>query len=345
MTHAKHALSSVSLFVSLSVIGLSAAHADTVWLTNGDKVTGKITLLSDGKLYVTTDYADTLTISWDKVKTFQSDKGMVIQGQRYEQGVLYPAIKPGENRAVVASPNVGEGERSLPLTDIKTMVTPKSLVQDFAWKGNVDVSLIHENSSSDQTDNHSATLSTKMTHGTWRHNLDASYNMYKSDDSTSTKNAAGEYALDKFLDENWYWQTRYKYKYDWVEDIKITRSIGTGPGYQFWDNDLGAFSLTTLVGSRQYMYQTGAKDSFYTGGLKWDYTRYLFGKNTQLFTDGEIGRSFDDASPIYLTANAGVRLKLTNWSSLSLKLTREYTESRDGNTDDTIYNLGVGVNW
>ncbi|WKV50728.1 hypothetical protein PL145_23530 [Dickeya fangzhongdai] len=55
MTHSKHALSSLSLFIALSATGISTSHADTVWLTNGDKISGQITLLDGGKLIIKTD--------------------------------------------------------------------------------------------------------------------------------------------------------------------------------------------------------------------------------------------------------------------------------------------------
>ncbi|WP_226067722.1 DUF481 domain-containing protein [Dickeya zeae] len=351
MTYSKHALSPLGLFIALSAAGISTSYADTVWLTNGDKISGQITLLDSGKLFIKTDYADTLSVTWDKVKTFQTDHGMVIQGQRYEKGVLYPSIKASDSsRAIVAQPasvdgqQVSAGQETLPLSDINSMVVPHRWVEDFSWKGNIDVSLAHKKSST-ETDNRDATLSTRLRHGTWRHNLDASYHMTKEDNVESTKNADGEYALDKFIDEHWFWQGRYEYKRDWIENIKINRSVGTGPGYQFWDNDLGAFSITTLVNSQTFTYQNNTEDNFYSGGLKWSYDRFLFSKRTELFSDGEVGRSFDSTTPLYFKAGAGLRFKVTDWSSVSMKVSRNRTESVQGNINDTLYSLGLGVGW
>ncbi|MBN3068071.1 DUF481 domain-containing protein [Pectobacterium brasiliense] len=346
MTLSKHALSSLSLVIALSA-GITQSRADTIWLTNGDQLTGKITLLDGGKLFINTDYAGSISVAWDKVKTFESDHGLVIQGERYEKGVLYPAVKAGENRAVVASPslaNEAAGPQTLPLSEITSIVAQKPLVTDFAWKGNIDAGMSHKKSST-ETDNYDVTLNTKARHDTWRHNLDASYHLAKEDKVESTKNAAGEYALDKFVDENWFWQGRYQYKRDWIESIKINRSFGLGPGYQFWDNDLGAFSLTSLVNSQTFVYRDQGEDNFYSGGIKWAYNRYLFSKSVEAFTNGELGRSFDGTAPIYLKADAGLRFKLTDWSSMSMKVSRTRIESNQGNVDDTLYTMGVGVGW
>lgn len=331
----------------LSAVGMPQSHADTVWLTNGDQLTGKITLLDGGKLFITTGYAGTVSVSWDQVKTFAADHSLVIQGQRHEKGVVYPQIKAGETRSIIATPAAAGGQQTLALSDITSIVTVKPLVTDFSWKGNIDAGMSHKKSST-ETENYDASLNTKMRHGTWRHNVDASYHQAKEDDVESTKNASGEYALDKFLDEQWYWQGRYQYKRDWIEDIKINRTFGMGPGYQFWDNDLGAFSLTLLVNSQTFIYQNdaeGEEDNFYSAGLKWAYNRYLYSKTIEAFTNGELGRSFDGSSPLYLKAEGGLRFKLTDWSSMNMKVVRTRIESTQGNINDTLYTLGLGVAW
>ncbi|MFC3395482.1 DUF481 domain-containing protein [Brenneria rubrifaciens] len=347
MTLSKYAISSLSLVIAYACTSISQSRADTVWLTNGDQLSGKITLLDSGKLFLTTDYAGTLSVSWDKVKTFETDHGLVIQGERYQDGVLYPKIKAGENRAIVALPSLANdesGPQTLKLSEITSIVAQKPLVEDFVWKGNIDAGMSHKKSST-ETDNYDASLDTQARHGTWRHNVDVNYHLAKENNVQSTKNASGEYALDKFVDENWFWQARYRYKRDWIESIKINRSFGLGPGYQFWDNDLGAFSLTTLLSTQTYVYRDEGKDDFYSGGVKWDYNRYLYSKSIEAFTNGELGRSFDATAPLYLKAEAGLRFKLTDWSSMSMKVSRTRVESDQGDVDDTLYTMGVGVGW
>lgn len=68
------------------------------------------------------------------------------------------------------------------------------------------------------------------------------------------------------------------------------RTLGTGPGYQFWDDELGSFSLATLANRSDYRYSNGEQHRFYAMSVKWDYNRYLIGKTVELFTVGEVGR-------------------------------------------------------
>ncbi|KAA9001963.1 DUF481 domain-containing protein [Affinibrenneria salicis] len=343
MRLSKQALSSLSIVITLGCLSAVPAQADTIWLTNGDQLTGKITLLDGGKLFIDTDYAGSVSVAWDKVKTFEAQNGLIIQGERYHDGVLYPSIKAGDNRHILVKQTGGD-EQTLPLSNITTLVAPKPLVLDFAWKGNIDAGLSHKKSST-TTDNYDVTLSTSARHGTWRHNVDASYHKAEEDKVESTKKIGGEYALDKFVDEHFFLQGRYQYKRDWLENIKINRSLGFGPGYQFWDNDLGAFSLTALINSQTFVYQDDGRDDFYSGTLKWSWNRYLYSKTIEAFTSGEIGRSFDATTEMDLSADMGLRFKLTDWSSMSMKVTRTRTLSAQGNTNDTLYTMGVGVGW
>ncbi|HLT05770.1 MAG TPA: DUF481 domain-containing protein, partial [Pseudomonas sp.] len=46
--------------------------ADTVWLKNGDRLTGTIKAFDGGKLVLQTPYCGELSISWSSVATLES---------------------------------------------------------------------------------------------------------------------------------------------------------------------------------------------------------------------------------------------------------------------------------
>ena len=53
--------------------------ADEVYLVNGDRITGKVTTLADGKLTVESDLAGKLTIDLNNVTTFKTNEPVEIQ--------------------------------------------------------------------------------------------------------------------------------------------------------------------------------------------------------------------------------------------------------------------------
>ena len=173
-------------------------------------------------------------------------------------------------------------------------------------------------------------------------NLSASGSGISADQAEQLR---AEYALDRFITEKWFWQGRLEYKRDRIEEVERQRTLGTGPGYQFWDNELGALSVATLVNRRDYRYSNGEQDRFYAMSVKWDYNRYLIGKTVELFSVGEVGRPLSGAADYSLDAEVGLRYKVTDWASLNMKAEKDMVSGAEGDLDETRYTLGFGVGW
>ena len=168
------------------------------------------------------------------------------------------------------------------------------------------------------------------------------YNREKKNGQVSTDNYSGQYALDRFIDDHWFWQGQVAYKRDMIEDLAKKRTVGTGPGYQFWDNELGAFSIATLVNRNDYEFADGEKEHFYSSSFKWDYNRYLLAKQFELFTNGEVSKPLQSGLDYELQTEAGIRYKLTSWASLSMKAEWDKFSGNDGNVNQRRYTFGLG---
>src|SRR5687767_2335063 len=70
----------VRLFLTLG-IGASLAAADTVVLTNGDRLTGDIQKLEKEKLFLKTAYAGSIGIDWKMVDKLESSRTYKIETQ------------------------------------------------------------------------------------------------------------------------------------------------------------------------------------------------------------------------------------------------------------------------
>jgi hypothetical protein len=219
------------------------------------------------------------------------------------------------------------------------------VIEDLVWKGNVDLALDYKRADKD-TNDYDIDFKTSARHGQWRHTGKGEYNREFQDDVTTTDNWALEYDLDRFITEHWFWQGRLTYKRDKVEDLARQRTVGTGPGYQFWDDELGAFSLGSLVNRTDYEYADGGKDNFYSLAMKWNYNRYLVGKTVEFFTNGELGKPLDGPADYSLDAEMGLRYKVTEWASLNLKAERDVISGdSDSSLSKTRYTAGFGVAW
>src|SRR5690606_17493657 len=111
------------------------------------------------------------------------------------------------------------------------------------------------------------------------------------------------------------------------------------------DNELGAFSLASLVNRSDYKYDTGEREHFYSLAMKWDYNRYLWGKSVELISNGEIGRALSGVADYSLDAELGLRYKVTDWASLNMKAEKDLVSGAEGDLDETRYTIGFGIGW
>ncbi|WP_339492807.1 DUF481 domain-containing protein [Pseudomonas sp. EA_15y_Pfl2_R67] len=316
--------------------------ADTVWLKNGDKLSGKITVFDGGKLLVQTDYAGSIPIDWKQVKTLESDQQLLVKQDAYT-GEKAKALQAAEDGKVTLAN--GDGPKTVELASIQQILKPKPVVEDLVWKGNIDAALDYQRAEND-IDDYDIDVKTSARHGRWRHTAEGEYNRKFQDDVVSADNWRLEYSLDRFLTDKWFWQGRLNYKRDKVEDLARQRVVGTGPGYQFWDDELGAFSLGSLLNRTDYEYRDGGKDNFYSVAMKWDYNRYLIGKRVEFFTNGEVGKPLSGVAEYAYDAEMGLRYKVTDWASLNLKAEKDVIEgTEDSDLSKTRYTAGFGVTW
>lgn len=319
----------------------TAAFADTVWLKNGDRLTGTIRVFDGGKLVLQTDYGGTIPLDWKKVATLESDRELLIKQGDFAGERAKSLHRAEDGKVILAN---GEAPKEVELASIEQIMKPKPLVEDLTWTGNVDLSLDYKRAEKD-TDDYEVDFKTKARHGRWRHNASGEFNREFTDDEKTTDNWETEYALDRFITDKFFWQGRGEYKRDKIEDLERQRTLGTGPGYQFWDDELGAFSLAGLVNRSDYQFANGEEENFYAISMKWDYNRYLVGKTVELFTSGEVGRPLDNTADYALDAEAGLRYKLTDWASLNVKAEKDQVSGAKESLDETRYTVGFGVGW
>lgn len=315
--------------------------ADTVWLKNGDKLSGTILLLSGGKLMLQTEYAGSVTLDVQKIATLESDQALLVKQNDFV-GEHAKSLKPaGQGQVELVN---GETPKVVDLASISQMLPPKPLVQDLVWSGNLDFSADYKRAEN-HIEDYDIDLDTEARHGAWRHGIVVEYDHETKNDERKSDRVELGYDLDRFLTERFFWQGQLKYSHDRIEELKIQRTLGTGPGYQFWDDALGAFSLAGLFNRNDFVFADGSTEHFNSAAMEWDYRRYLSGKTLELYTQGELGAPFISEIDYVIDAEAGLRYKLNSWAALSLKAEWDKVSSEYGDTNERRYMIGLGVGW
>ena len=122
-----------SLLLMLLILPLPV-QAATVWLSNGDRLSGDIIALDGGKLAVKTRYAGQVLIDWKDIDTLSSEAPLLIRRDGLDSEYSQQLAAAGTGMVRV----VGDDTQTVPLASITRLVPPRPLFKDRVWQGNLD---------------------------------------------------------------------------------------------------------------------------------------------------------------------------------------------------------------
>ena len=328
----------VLLVLLLPLLALSA-RADTVWLSNGDRLSGEILLLEGGKLALRTQYAGRVLIDWKDIDTLSADKPLMLRrhGLDSEQS---ERLKPAGQGMVRL---VNGHEQVVALAEISRLVPPRPLLRDRVWEGNLDAKLDMERNE-DRTDEWKLKGNTRIEHGRWRHVVRGELEHETENGEKTEDNWELEYDLDRFFTDHWFWRSGYEHHEDQFEDVNRQRILGTGPGYRFWDNELGRFDLISQF-NRVRLDAPYRDLSFDSWSLEWDYKRLLWGSRLEFYTTAEVQIPQIAEIDYVFDGEAGLRYHVNDWARLSLLYELNQLRGVGTTISDRHYLIGFGVGW
>ena len=322
------------------LLGLALpAWADTVWLNNGDRLTGQIVLLDGGKLALKTKYAGRVLIDWEDIDTLSSDQPLLVKRSGFTGQRSQHLEAAGKGMVRVVNGNT----QTVPLTDIKQLVPPRPLITDFVWEGNLDAKLDMERNDN-ETDELRLKGNTRVSHGRWRHVLKGEYEHETKNSEEVDNNWELEYDLDRFITQQWFIRSSAYQQRDAFEKIDRQTSFGMGPGYRFWDDELGRFELIGQY-ERFALHGAGGTTRFGAYGLEWDYKRLLSGTRIELYSTAQLAMPTIDEVDYVFEGEAGVRYRVNEWARVSLLYELNQLRGLGQTTSERKYMIGLGIGW
>ena len=337
--------STVVLFLALFSAG---ACADNIYLKNGDQISGAISIIDSNKILVKTDYAGEIRISLDDVKSFTVNTPSLIKNETFSKWTSINSIERSSDGEITLITD--KNKESVPLTS--SLVLSKSkidnklseLSRENKITGSLNAGAAY-NKGSSTNEKYSIDGNINIANDVWRQNLTGAMLRNKDDSNVSTYYYNLGYDLDRFINPYFFWRGYVSYQHDWVEDIKEKTGVGTGPGWQVWNDELSSLSFTTLLSYQNLKYRHDGNANYLQGALGWDYNQYLFAKKVTAYTKGRIGRSFDNDVSLDLNAKIGLMYNLTESINLNANIVKEKIKGERADSSNTNYTFGVGYRW
>lgn len=335
----------MKLHTIAAVAALAAAtsfvSADQVIFKNGDKLTGKIETLADGKLKITSAVAGEILVDMKDVATFSTDVPVEIQtadGRKIHE----PVSQADSDQVKTAAGEV------ISLLGVQKINPPRE-----KWTGSllINGSISRGNTRTDDLGMaFAATLRRENERTDDRFTLGAAYNYGRQEDddtgdmetSTDNWNALGKY--DRFWTEKIYTYALFKVEHDRIADLDYRLSPGVGVGYQWIETPDMNFYTEAGVSYVYEEFASGDSDEYVAARLAYHFDKQLNDVVT-VFHNFEILPAFEDPTDDYtLTADAGLRAKLTKvlFTELKVEWKRDNTPAPDAAKDDVRYILGLG---
>lgn len=265
------------------LLGLLCAplQADVLWMSNGDRLSGRVLSMDEAQIRIALPYGEPLTVERSAVKRWRLDKPAAQKPKRGNAATETAAGSRPDNH--------------------------------WYWAGHGDLALKLKRNDK-VTDNVDFSGEAELADRDWRYTLEGKYTYDTVDGTTKTHKYRVKPMADYFIDAQWFWRSSIYYQYDMLSPAYLSVDYGTGPGYRFW-NDKRQRLETVLQGglSRAYWHKDSTLSwifdsqtvSYPFASFGWDYRQPLWGKSTELFSDGTYTKYLDQPSA-YVTLNQSV---------------------------------------
>ena len=333
-------------------------HAEQVTLKNGDRLTGAILSVSDKKLTIKTEHAGTVTIDWDAVAQFSSERPMVVT--RTDKQVVSGPVNTKDSEVAVTTTS---GTQTIPMADVAVMRSQadqaayeKSLhpgmLEGWAGGGNFGLALARGNS---DTTNLALGFNAARPTTTDKWTIQAAclYSTSTADNiTTTTANALGGFIrYDRNLTKKWFAFGLFTGSYDHAQDLNVRISPSGGLGYHAIASKVTTLDLLGGFGYTYENYSTGYNGS--TTGVTnnlinatiGDEFSHKFTPNTSIIQDFYFFPYLNDGGGYRGVFDFGLASKLYRAITWNLNFGDRYNSKpvAGKKNNDVLFTTGLGL--
>ena len=330
--------------LALSVLVLSSiGQADTLWLENGDVVSGEIMKLDAGQLKIKTEYASTVVIDWRHVRAVQADQQLWVRlvGETEPQLRHLNALETGVE---VHDEEEGKIRRFSSVWAVAAIHQEKPVLPDrWQFGGEVRVSI----------DSKMGNTNREIYGFDGELNLDDEWNKNTLEWDFEIKHYAtydvkewmAGYSYNRFLDEHIYVAGTFDWEYELRADERRRTLLGTGLGYRFWETTSGKLQTSFGISRLWERYKINESQDGY--GFAWliNYQTQLL-DNLRYYNNNKLFYRFGGGEML-LDMRHGLRVALNSRVSVRFSHTLDYDSQALTSVEkfDSQVKLSIGYQW
>lgn len=337
------------ILMLLFIVSSSAANAGVIELHNGDRMEGELLRIEAEHLVWRSSNFGEQWIAKTKIKNIQSERPLKINGsksacqlQNMEGGSL-----------VYQCENSSRMHRSSLLT-IRTLM-PYEDYKKGTWTHHGRLNVWGAYSRGNEVrDEWNLQTEVELRRGDFRHVLGGDFARASWNYSVPQERWNGRYSLDWFVADQWFWYNSLLAGTDPQRGMGNYRSLGTGAGYQFFENRTAALSLKTGAAymDENYIFPAelegdfASEDEFVAVRLASDF-RYTMPWGVGFFHNNEVLQSTEDKPNWRVKTTTGlssmILKRIYSEFKIDYWLDNEPQPARKG--ADTRMSLGVSYKW
>ncbi|MCU7799454.1 MAG: DUF481 domain-containing protein [gamma proteobacterium symbiont of Lucinoma myriamae] len=320
--------------------------ADTITMKNGSVIMGEVISKEKNSLKVKTDFAGTITINWDQVKAFKTDKNFTYILTSEEVNTANN-ISNDEHGVSFIQKSKNEHGVSVNMDQIAFInPEPWRLKQGYKVTAKANISLKSQHGNT-QKDEFELDGEIKFRSQQDRYSINAYLENDTSGKSTTADNWLINGKYDYFVTKKRYYGFELSFERDKFTDLDLRTVLGPHIGHQFYESyDLNLNADIGLV--KVYENNIKADNSDYLA-LNWyvDYDQYFWNKWTQLYHRQKGIWDWEKSNKVTFNSWTGFRFPLRSGIVASAEVEWEYDSKPNNDIDklDTTYRFKLGYQW
>ena len=335
----------IMLLLMSLVLSVQAGYGDEIHLKNGDRLTGKIVKLVDGKLVIKSDVAGEVTVELSNIQTLSSDEPIAVN-LKDGTGLKQKILRSEAGRFSIAGDETIKAQE-FAVGDIVSINPPIP-----KWTGSLSAGITSTHGNT-KTESITGSANLKKRTDKDRTTISADYARGKQDDPDTGEEVTIEdwwrarAKYDYFFSKKMYGYLDGRYEKDAVAELDRRVTVGIGSGYQWIESANMNFSTELGLASlyEKYDNQTDSNSEI-SAQLGYNLDKKLR-KNLSFIHELTYYPALEKFSDYYLTTTGELRADVMKDVFVNFKtiVNHDDTPAIGSHKTDVKYFLGLGYSF